>query len=86
MGRPLQLSMDLLKPYADKPLPAVVFITGGGFLDTPKSKFIGQRVDIARAGYVVASITYRVVPNVTFREWLRMRKRRSDFYAPMPKN
>ncbi|WP_308906898.1 alpha/beta hydrolase, partial [Klebsiella pneumoniae] len=52
--------------YADKPLPAVVFITGGGFLDAPKSKFIGQRVDIARAGYVVASITYRVVPNVTF--------------------
>ncbi len=32
MGRPLQLTMDLLKPYADKPLPAVVFITGGGFL------------------------------------------------------
>ncbi|HBR3902635.1 TPA: alpha/beta hydrolase, partial [Klebsiella pneumoniae] len=60
MGRPLQLTMDLLKPYADKPLPAVVFITGGGFLDAPKSKFIGQRVDIARAGYVVASITYRV--------------------------
>ena len=38
MGRPLQLTMDLLKPYADKPLPAVVFITGGGFLDAPKSK------------------------------------------------
>lgn len=54
--------MDLLKPYADKPLPAVVFITGGGFLDAPKSKFIGQRVDIARAGYVVASITYRSYP------------------------
>lgn len=66
MGRPLQLSMDLLKPYAEKPLPAVVFITGGGFLDAPKSKFIGQRVDIARAGYVVASINYRVVPTVTF--------------------
>lgn len=66
MGRPLQLSMDVLKPYADKALPAVVFITGGGFLDAPKSKFIGQRVDIARAGYVVASINYRVVPMVTF--------------------
>ncbi|MCU1797009.1 alpha/beta hydrolase [Pectobacterium polaris] len=66
MGRPLQLSMDLVKPYSDKPLPAVVFITGGGFIDAPKSKYIGQRVDIARAGYVVASINYRVVPTVTF--------------------
>lgn len=66
MGRPLQLSMDLIKPYSEKPLPAVIFITGGGFIDAPKSKFIGQRVDIARAGYVVASINYRVVPTVTF--------------------
>lgn len=66
MGRPLQLSMDLLKPYATTPLPAVVFITGGGFIDAPKSKFIGQRVDIARAGYVVASINYRVVPTMMF--------------------
>ncbi|WP_437213911.1 alpha/beta hydrolase fold domain-containing protein [Pectobacterium sp. LFLA-215] len=66
MGRPLQLSMDLVKPYSDKPLPAVIFITGGGFIDAPKSKYIGQRVDIARAGYVVASINYRVVPTVTF--------------------
>ncbi|MBW1251715.1 alpha/beta hydrolase [Pantoea allii] len=66
MGRPLQLSMDVLKPYSPKPLPAVVFITGGGFIDAPKSKFIGQRVDISRAGYVVASINYRVVPTMVF--------------------
>ena len=66
MGRPLQLSMDLLKPYTTTPLPVVVFITGGGFIDAPKSKFIGQRVDIARAGYVVASINYRVVPTMIF--------------------
>ncbi|MCI4239577.1 alpha/beta hydrolase, partial [Dickeya dianthicola] len=66
MGRPIQLSMDLLQPYSPKPLPTVLFITGGGFMDAPKSKFIGQRVDMARAGYVVASINYRVVPMVTF--------------------
>lgn len=35
MGRPLQLTMDLLKPYADKPLPAVVFITGAAFSMRP---------------------------------------------------
>jgi len=66
MGRPIQLSMDVIQPYATKPLPAVLFITGGGFMDAPKTKFIGQRVDMARAGYVVASIDYRVVPTVTF--------------------
>ncbi|ACT05924.1 Alpha/beta hydrolase fold-3 domain protein [Dickeya chrysanthemi Ech1591] len=66
MGRPVQLSMDLLQPYSPKPLPTVLFITGGGFMDAPKAKFIGQRVDMARAGYVVASINYRVVPMVTF--------------------
>ena len=66
MGRPIQLYMDLIQPYSPKPSPAVVFITGGGFMDAPKSKFVGQRVDMARAGYVVASIDYRVVPMVTF--------------------
>ncbi|MDW6003162.1 alpha/beta hydrolase [Vibrio mangrovi] len=66
MGRPIQLSMDVIQPYSPKPLPAVVFVTGGGFMDAPKTKFIGQRVDMARAGYVVASINYRVVPMVTF--------------------
>ncbi len=66
MGRPLQLSMDILKPNSPKPLPAVVFITGGGFIDAPKSKFIAQRVDISRAGYVVASIEYRAVPTTVF--------------------
>jgi acetyl esterase/lipase len=66
MGRPLQLKMDVIQPYAAEPLPAVLFITGGGFMDAPKTKFVGQRVDMARAGYVVASIDYRVVPMVTF--------------------
>lgn len=66
MGRPVNLKMDVIQPVATKPLPAVLFVTGGGFMDAPKTKYIGQRVDIARAGYVVASIDYRVVPMVTF--------------------
>jgi acetyl esterase/lipase len=66
MGRPVQLKMDVIQPYSPKPLPAVLFVTGGGFMDAPKTKFVGQRVDMARAGYVVASIDYRVVPMVTF--------------------
>lgn len=35
MGRPLQLSMDLLKPYADKPLPAVVLLPAAAFSMRP---------------------------------------------------
>lgn len=66
MGRPIKLSMDVIQPFSPDPLPAVLFVTGGGFMDAPKTKFIGQRVDMARAGYVVASIDYRVVPMVTF--------------------
>ncbi|BDR16602.1 alpha/beta hydrolase [Vibrio sp. STUT-A11] len=66
MGRPITLSMDVIQPFSTEPLPAVLFVTGGGFMDAPKTKFIGQRVDMARAGYVVASIDYRVVPMVTF--------------------
>ena len=55
MGRPLQLTMDLLKPYADKPLPAVVFITGGGFLDAGGvlRRQFRQRGEIAVAIVVV---------------------------------
>ncbi|WP_165313661.1 alpha/beta hydrolase [Vibrio ziniensis] len=66
MGRPIKLSMDVIQPFSPEPLPAVLFVTGGGFMDAPKTKFIGQRVDMARAGYVVASIDYRVVPMVKF--------------------
>ena len=58
-----RLKMDIFKPESDKPLPAVVFVTGGGFIAAPKTRYIQQRVRIAEAGYVVASVEYRVIPN-----------------------
>jgi acetyl esterase/lipase len=60
------LRMDVLKPAAARPLPAVVFITGGGFLSANKDSYIQQRLDLAQAGYVVASIEYRVAPTASF--------------------
>ncbi|WP_211222729.1 alpha/beta hydrolase [Paludibacterium yongneupense] len=60
------LRMDVLKPTAAKPLPAVVFITGGGFVNANKDSYIQQRLDLAQAGYVVASIEYRVAPTAMF--------------------
>ncbi|MGR3807161.1 Acetyl esterase/lipase [Pasteurella testudinis DSM 23072] len=66
MGRPLNLKMDILQPRSESKLPAVLFVTGGGFLMSPKANYIQQRLAIAEAGYVVASIEYRHIPQGKF--------------------
>lgn len=58
-----RLKMDIFKPESKAKLPAVVFVTGGGFIAAPKTRYIQQRVRIAEAGYVVASVEYRIIPN-----------------------
>ncbi|MFL0249618.1 alpha/beta hydrolase fold domain-containing protein [Clostridium neuense] len=60
------LKMDILRPRSDEKYPAVVFVTGGGFLASNKGSYIQQRLAIAEAGYVVASIEYRVAPASVF--------------------
>lgn len=60
------LKMDILKPNSKDLLPAVVFITGGGFMTANKDNYLQQRMDISEAGYVVTSIEYRVTPQSTF--------------------
>jgi acetyl esterase/lipase len=60
------LKMDILKPDSKEVLPAVVFIPGGGFMSANKDSSLDQRYHIAGAGYVVASIQYRVTPQSTF--------------------
>ena len=60
------LKMDLLLPQSARPVPAIVFVTGGGFLHANKDRYLQQRLDLAEAGYAVASIEYRVAPLVTF--------------------
>ena len=66
MNESINLQMDIIKPVTDKKLPAVVFVTGGGFIMGPKANYLQQRLQIAEAGYVVASIEYRVVPTGVF--------------------
>lgn len=66
MGRRMNLKMDILKPQTEDRLPAVLFVTGGGFLMSPKANYIQQRLAIAEAGYVVASIEYRHIPHGKF--------------------
>ncbi|GAB7194765.1 hypothetical protein OS11_10360 [Dickeya oryzae] len=60
------LKMDILQPEARSPQPAVLFITGGGFINANKDNYIQQRLKMAEAGYVVASMEYRVAPTVLF--------------------
>jgi acetyl esterase/lipase len=60
------LEMDILQPEGKKPLPAVVFVPGGGFMSANNDKSVQQRMTISEAGYVVASIEYRVTPQSTF--------------------
>jgi acetyl esterase/lipase len=60
------LKMDVLRARGNAVLPAVVFVTGGGFVSADRSGYIQQRLAIAEAGYVVVSIEYRVPPNASF--------------------
>jgi len=63
-----ELTMDVLMPRVAAKLPAVVFIPGGGFFDDDTSRYIQQRVKIAEAGYAVACIEYRIIPQGTYKE------------------
>ena len=60
------MKMDILKPQSKTPLPAIVYVTGGGFINANKDNGIQLRMHLAEAGYVVASIEYRVAPTAAF--------------------
>lgn len=62
------LHMDVLHPVSKKPLPAILYVTGGGFINANKDNGIQLRMHLAEAGYVVASIEYRVAPTARFPE------------------
>lgn len=62
-GQPMSLKMDVVRPKDDQKYPAVVFITGGGFMWAPKNSNLYNRCEIAKAGFVVGSMEYHVVSN-----------------------
>lgn len=65
------MKMDLLVPQTPGPMPAIVFVTGGGFINANKDSYIQERLRLAEEGYVTASIEYRVAPTATFPEPLQ---------------
>ncbi|WP_052671176.1 alpha/beta hydrolase [Draconibacterium sediminis] len=62
-GDPMSMKMDIVRPANDKDYPCVIFLTGGGFMFAPKNSSLYNRCEIAKAGYVVASIEYHVASN-----------------------
>ena len=60
------LTMHLVIPQDKKPHPVILYINGGGFINSNKDGYMQQWLDLAEHGYVVASMTYRVAPTSTF--------------------
>ncbi|RQW65094.1 alpha/beta hydrolase [Vibrio viridaestus] len=59
-----ELHMSLLVPRTNDLKPAILYFPGGGFITAKYNKYIEMRSALAEAGFVVAAVEYRVVPNV----------------------
>lgn len=62
-GDPMSLFMDLIVYKDDKIRPCVVYVVGGGFSFASKERNLYDRFEVAKAGYVVASVQYHVIRN-----------------------
>lgn len=62
-GQTKQLAMDIQVPQTAGRKPLVVYVPGGGFMMADKGGNLALRTFVAEAGYVVASIQYRVQPD-----------------------
>ena len=62
-GSSKSLFMDIQIPVGEGPFPAVIYVTGGGFLFMQRDKALKSRTYVAEHGFVVASIDYRVIPD-----------------------
>lgn len=63
------LKMDVLFPKhhtQHKPCPAIIWVCGGAFQSVDRSVWIPELEGFARAGYVVASIEYRLSGEASF--------------------
>jgi acetyl esterase/lipase len=61
VGQRLELALDLLVPQTEDAKPLVVYLSGGGFVISPKEGAAERRRYVAEAGYAVASVRYRTV-------------------------
>src|SRR5436190_1153580 len=62
-----KVEMDVMRPKNIKaPLPAVLFIHGGGFRAGNRQSYLAQAARVAEKGYVVATASYRLAPRHQF--------------------
>lgn len=61
-----ELKMDIFQPVVDKPtdLPVIINIHGGGLIDGNKNLSVGFCCQLAKRGYLVFSLEYRLIPAV----------------------
>jgi acetyl esterase/lipase len=57
------LRMSLLVPRSAERKPAIVYVPGGGFVSADHEKYFEMRSALAAAGFVVAAVEYRAVPD-----------------------
>lgn len=64
----MDLKMDIIYPHEshEGKLPCIVWICGGGWIQLDRHAHVPNLVDLARAGYVIASVDYRDSNYVSF--------------------
>jgi acetyl esterase/lipase len=65
------LMMDIIKPTSKEPTPAIVFVSGNGFQSIDRAALVPQLSVIAKAGYLVAAIDYRIIGETHYPEPLK---------------
>jgi acetyl esterase/lipase len=65
------LKMDIIKPARPTPAPVIVFVSGNGWRSIDRQALVPQLAPFAKAGYLVASIDYRIIGEATFPEPLK---------------
>ena len=58
----VEVKCDVYQPDSTEPMPAVVMIHGGGWRQGSKVSMLRHARRVARVGYVVVSINYRLAP------------------------
>lgn len=59
-----QMHMSVLVPRTEALKPVILYFPGGGFTHAEYHKFIEMRMALADAGFVVAAVEYRTIPEV----------------------
>ena len=58
--------LDITVPYAEPPLPILVFIHGGGWMNGDKSIYRRICALYAQAGFLVCNVNYRLTPQYCY--------------------